>query len=134
MKTVLVIFFLTVQSSYLENSEIDATDEVFDTVQFFADTSGSWRIKTYATDQDIHAWSIGATLDGIVDLARENTEKHYGDVLWEGYIIETDEGIDGLRRELRERGLPDHLEISETGFLFWAPEGTRYRSQSEPQP
>lgn len=133
MKIVLVIFFLTVQSSYLDNSEADATDEVFDTVQFVATDSGKWRIRTYATDQDVHVWSLGETPDGIVELARTSTEKHYGDVLSEGYIIETPDGIEGLRRELRERGLSDHLEISKSGVLFWAPEGMEYRSKSTPR-
>lgn len=133
MKIVLVIFFLSVQSSYLKDSEQDATDEVFDTVQFLATDSGAWRIKTYATDQDVHVWSIGGTPGDIVELARKNTEQHYGDVLCEGYIIEAPDGIEGLRRELRERGLSDHLEISKSGFLFWTPEGTDYRSKSTPR-
>jgi hypothetical protein len=133
MKIVLVIFFLSVQSSYLSNSEEDATDEVFDTVQFVATETGAWRIRTYATDQDVHVWSVGSNQKDIVALARANTEKHYGDVLTEGYIIETVDGIEGVRRELRERGLSDHLEVSKTGMLFWAPEGTDYRSRSDPR-
>ena len=133
MMTVLIIFFLSVQSSYLNNSEGDATDDAFDTVQFLANDAGTWRIKTYATDQDVHVWSIGAPPGDIVTLARENTEKHYGDVLAEGYVIETTEGIEGVRRELRERGLSDHLEISKSGMFFWVPEGTNYRTKSEPR-
>lgn len=133
MKIVLVIFVLSVQSSYLGNTEEDATDDVFDTVQFVATDRGAWRIKTYGMDQDVHTWSIGEAPEGIVELARANTEKHYGDVLSEGYIIETVDGIEGLRKELRERGLSDHLEVSPTGLLFWAPEGTRYRSKSTPR-
>lgn len=54
-------------------------------------------------------------------------------MLSEGYIIETTDGIDGLRRELRERGLTDTLEIAKAGFLFWAPEGSTCRSKSTPQ-
>lgn len=133
MKIVLVIFFLSVQSSYLNNSEIDATDETFDTVQFVATDGGAWRIKTYATDQDVHVWSIGSTTEDIAALARQNTEKLYGDVLTEGYIIETTDGIEGVRHELRKRGLSDHLENAKSGMLFWAPEGTSYRSQSAPR-
>ena len=133
MKIVLVIFFLSVQSSYLNNSEAEATAEVFDTVQFLATDDGAWRIKTYATDQDVHVWSIGASPDDVVGLARQNTEKHYGDVLSEGYVIETSGGIEGLRRELIERGLTDTLEISKSGFMFWAPAGTDYRSRSAPR-
>jgi hypothetical protein len=133
MNTKLVIFFLTVQSSYSDNTEEPATDKVFDTVQFFESETGGWRIKTYATDQDVHVWSLGDQVEDIVALARSNTEKHYRDVLSEGYILESDTGTDGLRRELADRGLSTHLEISEAGFVFWSPEGTSYSTKSKPQ-
>jgi|SRR5690606_25246387 len=133
MNTRLIIFFLTVQSSYSANTEEPATPEKFDTVQFFESDNGGWRIKTYATDQDVHVWALGKEIEDIVALARSNTEKHYGDVLAEGYILESETGIDGLRQELAERGLSTHLEISDSGFVFWAPEGTSYRTRSKPQ-
>jgi hypothetical protein len=53
------------------------------TVQFYESDNGSWRIKTYATDQDVHVWSLGKNVEDIVSLARSNTAKHYGDVLSE---------------------------------------------------
>ena len=134
MKIALIIFFLSVQSSYLNNTEAVATEEIFDTIQFFATAEGAWRIKTYATDQDVHIWSIGGTSDDIIELARRSTEKHYGDILAEVFIIETTDGIEGLRRELRSHGLSDRLEISKGGFLFWSPDGSDYRSRSEPRP
>lgn len=133
MNAKLVVFFLTVQSSYSANTEERATDEAFDTVQFFKSDIGGWRIKTYAMDQDVHVWSLGNKVEDIVALARSNTEKHYGDVLSEGYILESETGIDGLRRELADRGLSTHLEVSDAGFVFWAPEGTRYSTKSKPQ-
>ncbi len=133
MKTVLVIFFLSVQSSYSENSEVAATAEAFDTVQFYAANGASWRIKTYARDQDVHIWSLGQNVTDLVALARTNTEKHYGDVLREGYVIETDEGLDGVRRELRKRGLTSSLEMPSSGAVFWVPEGTHYRTKSAPR-
>jgi hypothetical protein len=132
MNSTLVIFFLSVQSSYAKNTESEATEDAFDTVQFYESDRGRWRIKTYASDQDIHAWSLGDKVEDIVALARSNTEKHYGDVLTEGYILRTDAGIDRLRRELTDRGLSEHLEISDSGFLFWTPEGSHYRTKSEP--
>jgi hypothetical protein len=132
MNSTLVIFFLSVQSSYARNTESEATEEAFDTVQFYESDRGCWRIKTYATDQDVHAWFLGNDVEDIVALARSNTEKHYGDVLTEGYVLRTDAGVDGLRRELAERGLPEHLEISDSGFVFWTPEGSRYRTKSKP--
>lgn len=133
MKTVLVVFFLSVQSSYSGDTEIAATEEAFDTVQFYAANGTNWRIKTYAQDQDVHIWSLGSGVADIVALARANTEKHYGDVLTEGYIIETEDGLEGVRRELEQRGLPPNLELPPSGAVFWAPPGTTYRSRSVPK-
>src|ERR1044071_3666270 len=80
MDTILVLFTLAIRSSYSRNLEVDATESEFDTVQFFCSGGDSWRIKTYAMDEDVHAWNIGKVED-LVALARTNTEKHYGDVL-----------------------------------------------------
>lgn len=133
MTSTLVIFFLRIQSSYVENSEEPATEEKFDTVQFYEGASGCWRIKTFAMDQDVHVWSMGPSVKNLFELARSNTEKHYGDVLSEGYILQSNEGLEGLRQQLEEKGLSTHLEISDGEFLFWAPEGTHYRSKSRPR-
>jgi hypothetical protein len=133
MKTVLAIFFLSVQSSYSGNTESPATEETFDTVQFYASNGSNWRIKTYATDQDVHIWSLGDNVPDIVALARSNTEKHYGDVLSEGYIIETTEGLEGVRKELVKRGLSPCLEVTNSGAVFWAPEGSHYKTKSKPE-
>ena len=133
MKTVLTIFFLSVQSSYSENTEIAATEDAFDTVQFYAANGANWRIKTYAQDQDVHIWSLGSNVSDLVALARANTEKHYGDVLSEGYVIEVEDGLDGVRRELGKRGLSPNLELPPSGAVFWAPPGSRYRSKSAPK-
>src|SRR6478672_13477043 len=127
MKTVLVILLLSIQSSYSSNTEVQATSESFDTVQFYASNGAAWRIRTFAQDEDVHIWSIDSNVDDIVALAKQNTSKHYGDVLSEGYIIETDDGIEGLRRELSNRGLDVHLELPPSGAVFWSPVGTRYR-------
>ncbi len=133
MKTILVIFFLSVQSSYSNNTSVAATERSFDTVQFYVSNGAAWRIKTYAKDEDVHIWSIDASTRDLVKLAKENTIKHYGDVLSEGYVIETEDGLVGIRRELVSRGLSDHLELPPSGAAFWTPAGTRYRSKSVPQ-
>lgn len=133
MKTTLVIFLLSVQSSYTDNTEIAATKDVFDTVQFFSANGTDWRIRTYALDQDVHIWSLGSNVDDFVALARANTEKHYGDVISEIYVIKTDEDLEGVRRELDQRGLPPNLELAPLGAVFWAPPGTAYRSKSVPK-
>jgi hypothetical protein len=133
MKTVLVIFFLSIQSSYSSNTEIRATPESFDTVQFYASDGSAWRIKTYALDQDVHIWSLGPNVKDVVALAKENTFKHYGDVLTKGYVIETNDGLEGVRRELSNRGLDVHVDLPPSGSAFWSPAGTHYRSKSVPK-
>jgi hypothetical protein len=132
MKIMLVIFFLTVQSSYSTDSEMPATATSFDTVQFVKANGKSWRIKTYAQDQDVHLWSIQKDVPDLEELAKEITNKHYGDILAKEIVIETDEGLDGVRKELRKRGLDANLELPPSGALFWAPNGSRYRSKSVP--
>lgn len=132
MRVVHVIFFLSIRSSYIRNEKHEASDELFDTVQFVWTEQGVWRIRTYADDQDVHTWSMQVAPDDLIPLARKNTEKHYGDVLTEGYIIDTPDGVDGVRRELQARGLPDHLEIGSSGLMFWTPEGSNYRTRSTP--
>src|SRR3546814_6097537 len=79
-------------------------------------------------------WSLGSKVADLVALARTNTEKHYGDVLTEGYIIETEEGLEGVRRELEQRGLPPNLELPSSGAVFWAPVGTTYRTKDRKSP
>jgi hypothetical protein len=133
MRTTLVVFFLSVQSSYSGNTEVAATEEAFDTVQFYGGNGTNWRIKTYAQDQDVHIWSLGSNVSDLVAMARANSEKHYGDVLTEGYVIETEDGLEGVRQELENRGLVPNLELPPSGAVFWAPPGTRYRSKSAPK-
>jgi hypothetical protein len=133
MKTILIIFVLTVQSSYVNDSEVVATTQEFDTIQFLATHDGTWRIKTFATDQDVHVWSIDVKPSDIIDLAKANTNKHYGDVLSKTYVLETSSGIEGIRTELKKLGLEDNLEVAPSGFFFWTPKGTSYRTKSEPE-
>jgi hypothetical protein len=133
MKTVLVIFILTIQSSYSNNVEMPGSSRSFDTVQFFAARDSAWRVKTYARDEDVHIWNIKSHADEILSVAKKNTLKNYGDVIRETYVIETNDGIEGLHKELSRRGLDDHLEVSPSGAVFWTPAGTKYRTQSRPQ-
>lgn len=133
MTTQLILFRLAIQSSYVANSEEPATEETFDTIQFFASNGAAWRIKTYATDQDVHVWSLdGGELGDLVELAVSNTEANYGDVLEEGYIIDSETGLDGVREQLEARGLPPHLNETSVGAVFWTPPGSSYKSRSRP--
>jgi hypothetical protein len=58
MNTVLVIFFLSIQSSYSGNTEVAATHKSFDTIQFYSSNGSAWSVKTFAQDQDVHIWAI----------------------------------------------------------------------------
>lgn len=127
-----IIFFLAVRSSYSRNEEKEAIESEFDTVQFHTDGGDCWRIKTFALDQDVHVWNIGKVED-LVALARANTERHYGDIITEGYILNSTTGLEGIRSELMDRGLDNHLEISDAGFAFWTPTGTSYETKSQPE-
>lgn len=131
MKSVLVLFLLSIKSSYINDEESEATDDLYDTIQFVKTDKGAWRIKTFAEDEDVHLWSLESSED-IVDLAVESTNNHYGDVIDEAFVIETENGIDGLRAELKKKGLPDNLQISPKGPLFWAPLGSSYSPKSAP--
>jgi hypothetical protein len=131
MKSVLVLFLLTIKSSYINDEETEATDEQFDTIQFVQTEKGTWRFKTFAEDEDVHLWSIEADGD-LVELAVESTNRHYGDVIDEAFVIESEDGVEGLRRELKKQGLADNLQISPKGPLFWAPPGSNYSPKSAP--
>jgi len=131
MKSVLVLFLLTIKSSFINDEESEATDEQFDTIQFVQTEKGTWRFKTFAEDEDVHLWSIEAEGD-LVELAIETTNRHYGDVIDEAFIIESEDGVEGLRRELKKQGLSDNLQISPKGPLFWSPPGSNYSPKSAP--
>ena len=118
----LILFELSIQSSYLNNTEAPATEDLFDTIQFFAANGKAWRIKTFATDQDVHIWELGF----------EGAEDNYGDVLEAGYVMSSDTGLDGLRAELDARELPVNLKETPFGAVFWTPPGSHYRTQSRP--
>ncbi|ALV08518.1 hypothetical protein [Roseateles depolymerans] len=129
----LILFELSIQSSYLNNTEAPATEDAFDTIQFFAAEGRAWRIKTFATDQDVHIWELGAdAVEDLVELAVGDTEAHYGDVLEAGYVMASETGLDGLRAELDARELPVNLKETSFGAVFWTPPGSQYRTQSRP--
>lgn len=131
--TQLILFRLSIQSSYADDTEAPATEEAFDTIQFFAADGKAWRIKTYATDQDVHIWELAEdALEDLVELAVGNTEANYGDVLDAGFVMSSTTGLDGLRAELDARELPVNLKETPFGAAFWTPPGTQYRTKSRP--
>jgi len=132
METTLIIFVLSIQSSYLNNSEMPATENKADTIQFFITPETAWRIKTFATDEDVHVHSIGTPKQDIVSIVTASTERTYGDVIAHRYVLSSSNGIIGLRGELKRAGLGESMEVSQKGFVFSVPECTNYKSKPTP--
>ena len=126
----LVICLLDVQSSHTRKQELPATEQAFDTVQYYASASGAWCITTFALDQDVHVWSLGESVADIVELATTHSQLHYADSLRACRVFQASGGIDGLRIALLKHGMSPHLEIDAAGFVVWTPEGAPYRIQA----
>ncbi len=132
---ILIVAVLTVASSYARNTEIRVIGAAPpDTVQWWLDASGCWRIKTFALDHDIHIHSLGEQdVSRLKALAVENTQKHYGDVVSRVLVVEFPSlEPEATSKVLREAGLGAALEVAPAGFAFWNPDGGRYRTQSHP--
>ena len=83
MKMTLIICFLTVKSSYLENTEVP-TDGIGDTIQWVITDQSVWRVKTFSLDEDVHPYKLSAQKFSEaewIDFAQSNNAKHYGDVV-----------------------------------------------------
>jgi hypothetical protein len=134
MHCVLIVFRLSIQSSYLEDSEAAADEDAFDTVQFFVGSDRAWRIRTFSMDEDVHVYLLGDVRPDTIAVVSASTEKTYGDVIAAKYTFETMDGIEGLKRELERSGWTPSLKESEQhGFAFWAPAGTDYKTKSTPE-
>jgi hypothetical protein len=134
----LVVGVLTIESSYAQNTERSAR-EVSDTLQFWIGSGSAWRIRTYATDHDIHVHSLGdlgKMKDRPIDFAHEHISKHFGDLLASTLVLEFRDisNTNECQRLLREHNLKGSLEVAEPGFAFWNPDDGRYRSQATPKP
>jgi hypothetical protein len=134
---VLVVVLLTVESSYLRNTERPVAGTP-DTVQFYFTANRDWRIKTYAVDHDIHVHVIRESgqerVFSVAD-AESNSRKHYGDVLSSVVILEFADPADTVAtdRVLASHSLSGHLEEGSSGVAFYNPDGGRYHSQSVPK-
>jgi hypothetical protein len=134
---VLVVVLLTVESSYLRNTE-RPVGETSDTVQFYFTRARDWRIKTYAMDHDIHVHVIRESdqerVFGAAD-AEANSKKHYGDVIDRVLVLELPDPTNQVAtaQVLSAHNLPGQLEFSNSGVAFYNPDGGRYHSQSVPQ-
>ena len=134
MQGTLVLTILTVQSSYLREVEVPLAADVGapDTIQWWIAPNGSWRIRTYALDHDIHSVGHGENLK---QLALANARKHYGDVILSQHVIELSDCGDTNETSaaFRALGLEPRIEIAPGRFAFWKPDDARYYTQSQPE-
>jgi len=134
MNTALIVFKLSIQSSYVEDSEAEADMDAFDTVQFFISDTGAWRIRTFSIDEDVHVYSLGTARPDMEKLVIASTEKTYGDIIVAKHVFSSADGIPGLKRELEAAGWSASVrESAQHGFAFWVPEGSDYRTKSTPE-
>ena len=130
----LVLGILTIESSYAKNTERSACG-ASDTLQFWLSPDKAWRIKTFATDHDIHAHSLGNLGRRPTELAREHIKKHYGDVLASIVVLDFPDLTDthAVQRVLTQHKLKGHLEVAKMGFAFWNPDDGQYESKTTPR-
>lgn len=132
----LLVYVLSVQSSYAQNVEKPAAEH-FDSLQWWIGDEGAWRIKTYAIDADIHPQRLGtnAPPDGWITLAKENTKKNYGDVISRLVEIQVPSGLstNEIKALFVKHGLTSRFDWVPAGYLLWLPDERKYRSQTEPK-
>ncbi|MFL6550895.1 MAG: hypothetical protein ACJ8OJ_19550 [Povalibacter sp.] len=134
MDCVLVVFTLNIQSSYQNDTEAEADEETFDTVQFFIAPQTAWRIRTFSVDEDVHVYSLGDAGPDTLETVTTSTQRTYGDVIADKTIFSSTGGLEGIRKALEEHDWsPTLKESKQHGFAFWVPEGSDYRTRSTPQ-
>ncbi len=133
-KGTLVLGILTIESSYAQNKE-QPSHGVPDTVQFWIGSDKAWRIRTYATDHDIHPYSMGDLGKKPTELATEHIKKHYSDVLASTVVLEFPDisNTNAVRQVLAQHGLKGSLEVTKVGFAFWNPDDGHYKSKTTPK-
>jgi hypothetical protein len=130
----LVVGILRVRSSYSNNVEAPA-DGRPDTIQWFIGSGQTWRVRTYATDHDIHVHATGTLPGEPVQTATDHIRKHYTDVLDTVLVVPLPLGTtaSSARPLLGAAGLGGELEVARAGFAFLNPDGGEYRTKSAPK-
>ena len=131
----LLIWVLSVRSSYGDNVEVPAGSEPFDTLQWWIGPTVAWRVRTYALDHDLHAHALVPVPAAIEDLAVSNTDKTYGDVILRHFRLEIGDvtDSDAVERAFAPTGLTARIE-ARGPFAFWPPDvEAPYRTKSTPE-
>jgi hypothetical protein len=134
MQGTLLLAILTIRSSYADNIELltESDADIPDTLQWWIDAAGAWRIRTYAIDHDIHTHRLDGNHDFLA-LARENNRKHYGDVVKIEYLVKFVNCLDEaeVKTEFHRVGLAMRLEIAAGQFAFWKADDAKYSTRTE---
>jgi hypothetical protein len=134
----LVVGVLRIESSPAQELERPA-GAVPDTVQFWFGPNGSWKIRTYAVDHDVHTWHLkGFDLprDTKRQFAADHIFKNYGDILSRLVTIELPNPGDpkAIQSTLSEHGLTtgglQDAESDGNRWSFWTPDGAQYLTQT----
>jgi hypothetical protein len=129
----LIVYRLAIKSSYSNDAEEPADAVDFDTMQWWLGDTECWRVRTYAMDNDIHAFLLERPIPPAQ--AIEVSQRHYGDITAGFFQVDIDDidNRDELARKLADVGGADTLEFAPGRRLaFWNPDGRRYRAQSTP--
>lgn len=134
---ILVLALLTTQSSYKSNIERPAI-AVEDTVQFWFSPQGSWKIRTFAIDHDIHIHSLDLNANSkkfMQSDAEAHIAKFYGEILKKQYVItfKNPANLEDVKHILNQSKLTGTLEVASAGFAFYNPDAQKYKSQSMPK-
>jgi hypothetical protein len=132
MSGVLLIFILTVSSSFKDNTEIQA-GEYYDVLEWWITAEKSYRIKTFSIDADIQVAEMQTKeINEMIETAEGNTKKNYGDVIVQELKIEIKDMKDDkeLNQILKQYKLKGKFENG--SILFWNPDGRAYESKTEP--
>jgi len=136
MRGVLLLALLSLKSSYSREIEmtLENAHDVPDTLQLWFGDGGCWRIRTYALDQDIHAYQVANSLQTTLELGRKNNQDNYGDIIKNQHLIHFVDCANPaeLEAEFGRIGLVPRVEIVTGQFAFWKPDGAEYSTKSNP--
>ena len=137
MRGILLLAILSIKGSYSRELEVplDGPGDTPDTLQWWFGASGCWRIRTYALDHDVHASQIGNSPRTTLEFARENNQKHYGDIIAMQHAIHfvdctSQAEVDA---EFGRLGLVPRMQFDLSNFVFWKPDEGEYLTKSSPQ-
>ncbi len=128
-----LIYVLTVEGSYLQNTERPAIGAP-DTYQCWITPNAAFDVRTFAIDKDVRILQMGhpGGISDPVQYFQELALEIYGDIIARSYRITAVAGetAEQLREKVKTLGLHPNVEYTPFGFPLWLPEDAKYWSQS----